>query len=85
MKVIRSLFSILAVIALVIFLFVVVEGRMGGNRQCYFIGECEYDDHHIGFRYLQCTGSYYAYSDWVREPRCVYPEEMPRGVRRLFT
>jgi len=85
MKVIRSLFSILAAIALVILLFVAVEGRIGSNRQCYFVGECVYDEDKVGYRYYQCFGSYAAYSSLIQDTRCVYPEKMPRGVRRLFT
>jgi len=82
MNVMRSLFGITVVVALVLFLFVAVEGSMSQSCQCYFVGSCEYDEHHIGFRYRQCTGSCYAYSDWMREPKCQYPNEKPRDVWR---
>jgi hypothetical protein len=80
MKVYRALFGISVAVAIVVFLFLAVEGRMNQGAQCYFVGNCEYDDNHVGYRYHQCFGSYAAYSSWMSEPRCVYPNEKPTTV-----
>ena len=76
---------IAAVLALVFLILISVEARMRQSCQCYYTGECGYDDNKVGFRYHWCGGSCSAYSNWQIEPRCVYPEKMPRGVRTLFS
>jgi len=78
MNVYRSLFSIVAVIALVILLFVSVEARFGESRQCYFIGECRFDNQGVGYRYYQCFGAFAAYSEWRVDSRCQIPGWKPR-------
>lgn len=80
MQVYRSLFGIVVVVAVVLLLFEAVEGRMSQSCVCYFVGNCEYDDDHIGYRYRQCTGSCYAYSGWEYEPKCKYPNQKPTNV-----
>ncbi len=78
MNVWRSLFGVVAVLALILFLFVAVEGRMGESRQCYFVGECQFDENGVGYRYYQCTGAYAAYSNWRVDSRCQIPGWKPR-------
>ncbi|MEM3154497.1 MAG: hypothetical protein QW165_02945, partial [Candidatus Woesearchaeota archaeon] len=75
MRAYRAFFSIVAVIALVFLLFQAVEGRMREGRQCYYVGKCWYDENKVGFRYYQCFGSYAAYSNWIQDTRCIYPDE----------
>lgn len=84
MKVIRAVFSIVAVVSLVLLLFVFVEGR-SESRQCFYSGECVYDENKIGFRYYQCLGSYAAYSHVIQDTRCMYPDKYPKGVRPMFS
>jgi hypothetical protein len=84
MQVYRAIFGIVVAISLVLFLFQAVEGRMGDGRQCYFVGNCEYDDNQAGYRYYQCFGSYASYSHWEQDARCKYPNEKPMSVRKLF-
>ncbi len=77
MQVYRALFGIVAAVALVLLLFQTADGRMSEGRQCYYVGDCVYDDNHVGFRYYQCFGSYAAYSNWIQDTRCSYPHEKP--------
>lgn len=84
MQVYRALFGIVVAISLVLLLFNSVEGRMSQGAQCYFVGRCEYDDRHVGYRYHQCLGSYAAYSAWWQDNRCQYPNETPMGARKLL-
>ena len=70
MKVMKSLFAIVSVIALLILLFVSVEGRGGESCQCFFAGECIFDDHGVGYKYYYCRGSCAPYSGWVPDYRC---------------
>ena len=78
MNVARSLFSIVAAIALVILLFVSVEGRFGEGRQCYYVGNCQFDENGVGYLYYQCFGAFAAYSEWRVDSRCQIPEWKPR-------
>ena len=63
-----ALFVIVAVCALVILLFVSVEGRFAGC-QCHYIGKCEYDVNGTGYRYYEC-GNCPAYSGWTYYYNC---------------
>ena len=57
-----ALFTILAVVALVVFLFISVEGGFAGC-QCHYIGKCEFDANGTGYRYYEC-GNCGSYSSW---------------------
>ncbi len=79
MNVERNLFGIAVAVALVILLFVSVDAdfRSGENCQCFFIGECAYDENGVGYMYRLCRGSCAAYSSWWPDTRCVQPVIMP--------
>ncbi len=75
MNVARNLFGIVVAVALVILLFVSVgaDFRSGENCQCFFIGECEFDENGVGYNYRLCRGSCAAYSAWWPDTRCRQP------------
>jgi hypothetical protein len=75
MNVMRNLFSIVAVLALVILLFISVESRrLGGEScQCFLVGECQFDEQGTGYRYRMCGGACAAYSSWIVDMRCARP------------
>ncbi|HLF55111.1 MAG TPA: hypothetical protein VI612_05325 [Candidatus Nanoarchaeia archaeon] len=72
------LFEIIAVLALVLFLFASAEGGSGESRQCFFVGYCEFDENGVGYRYYQCTGAFAGYSNWRVDNRCQMPGWKPR-------
>jgi len=80
MTVMRNLFAIVVAISLVILLFVSVQGG-SGDRQCFFVGECQYDDRGVPYRYYNCRGAYAAYSEWRVDMMCTPVEmiETPQG------
>lgn len=80
MKVIHAIIGIVAIVVVAVLIFLSVEGRMNQGAQCYFVGNCEYDDNHVGFHYYQCFGSYASYSNWWQDSRCQYPNETPTTV-----
>jgi len=86
MRAIKIAFFAVAVLALVFLILVSVEGRIGQSRQCYYVGDCQYDENKLGHRSYWCGGSYAAYgSGDVIDYRCEYPNKLPRGVRALFS
>ena len=85
MKVYTSLLSIVAVLSLLIMLFIAVEGRTGETCQCYYIGDCYYDENNIGYRYYWCGGACAAYGSWEIHPRCIAPELKVIGTNRTIT
>jgi len=76
MHVMRSLFSIVAVLALLIFLFISVEADFGKGEscQCFFIGDCQFDDWGVGYKYYLCRGACAGYSHWQVDNRCRIPK-----------
>ena len=73
MKVMFVLFSVVAVLALVAMLFISVQARRSESCQCFYVGECSYDDQGVGYKYYLCRGSCAGYSAWVADPRCQTP------------
>ena len=75
----RNSFNIVVAIALLILLFASVDAdfRRGENCQCFFIGDCAFDEHGVGYRYHLCRGSCAAYSSWWTDTRCVPPQVIP--------
>jgi len=83
MKALYSFFTIIAVLALVVLLFVSVDARRGETCPCTFIGDCYYDGN-IGYRYYQCGASCAAYSGWQVATRCIPPELTVIGEDRTI-
>lgn len=79
MKVAKSFFGIVVAIGLVLMLFAAVDAdfRSGETCQCFFIGECAYDENGVGYMYRLCRGSCAAYSAWWPDTRCRQPQIMP--------
>ncbi len=78
----KNFFGIVVALAFVTFLFMAVEAR--GNASscvCFYVGDCIFDEEGSPYRYMQCTGSCFTYSDWSYEPRCIasdYPDDFGR-------
>ncbi|VVB80974.1 Uncharacterised protein [uncultured archaeon] len=70
-----ALFTIVAVCALVILLFVSVEGKFSGCH-CYFTGECQFDGNGIAYRYYFC-GNCPAYSGFRQYNGCLNTTSPP--------
>lgn len=70
----RALFGIVAVLAIVVFLFISVEGRRSESCQCFYVGECQYDENNVGYKYYMCRGACVGYSDWRVDSRCFQPK-----------
>jgi len=65
------IFEILAVLALLIFLFIAVQAGKSQSCICSFVGECEYNTEiNRWVRYRACSGSCFAYSGWEVDVRC---------------
>jgi len=62
------LFSVIAVLSLVLMFVVSVEGKFSGC-QCHFIGDCVYDEQGYGMKYYFC-GNCNAYSGWRYHQGC---------------
>jgi len=75
MNVARNLFGIVVAVAFVILLFTSVgaDFRSCENCQCFFVGECEFDENGVGYNYRLCRGSCAAYSAWWPDTRCRQP------------
>jgi hypothetical protein len=80
MNVMRSLFSIVVVIALVVLLFIAVSAKNSESCQCYFIGECEFDENGVGYRYHWCGGSCAGYASWEPYAACRDPNYKPNKL-----
>jgi len=79
MKAMYVLFAIVAVIAIIVLVLIAAEARRAESCVCYYVGDCVLDEEGKPYRYMQCTGSCYAYSRWVYEPRCLqegYPKRL---------
>lgn len=63
-----GLFTILAVVAIVIFILISVEADFAGC-QCHYVGKCEFDENGTGYRYYSC-GNCPAYSTWTYYYKC---------------
>ncbi len=71
MKVMQTVFTMVAVSALIVLLFLSVEGKNPETCPCSLVGECQFDERGVGYRYRWCGGSCAAYSNWVVEGRCL--------------
>jgi hypothetical protein len=80
MRVIGALFGIVAVLALVAFLFIAVSAKNSESCSCYFTGDCFFDENGKGYRYHQCGGSCTAYSGPAPYPACQNPDYKPRKL-----
>ena len=79
MRFAKTLFGIVAAIGVVIMFFAAVDAdfRKGETCQCFFVGNCTYDENGVGYRYHYCRGSCAAYSSWWVDTKCNQPKIMP--------
>jgi len=61
----HAFFGITVAVALVMFVSLSVQADFDGSGCiCYYDGLCQYDEQGNSWRYYQCTGACYAYSEW---------------------
>ena len=78
----HALLVILGTVAILALLALFAHaGKLGGEScQCFFTGQCRYENHgfgeFVGYNLHVCRGSCAAYNwGWVEDRRCMYPEK----------